>query len=161
MPFRIEISDQITPHLEAMEQSIGTIMQDLVEQMSEGLTPFVQQNAPVGEKFLFDGTRIPGGQLRDSLHFVIGQWGSTLAGAKQGEYVIGGTKPHEIRPKAKPRLAFFWPKVGQGVVFGKVNHPGTKANDFRESAIQQAFDELVPQDIASRIMAEWVTQGGE
>ena len=153
---RFEINDHVTPLINGMQRSVGTIMQELVEEMAEGLTVYEKEQAPVGQHFSFDGTMQEGGQLRDSLHFVIGQWGAYLAGAKQGEYVIGGTRAHEIRPRAKKYLAFFWPKAGAGVIYGKVNHPGTKPNDFRWKAVEQAFDENVPQDIAARIMADWI-----
>ena len=44
--------------------------------------------------------------------------------APHGDYVLFGTPPHEIRPKNKKAL-----KTPYGV-FKKVEHPGTKANDF-------------------------------
>ena len=158
--FTIRVEDELTPLIEGMIGTIGPVMQDLVQETSDVLTPFLRQNAPVRQHYLFDGTMIPGGQLRNSLHFTVGQFGSYLSGAKQGKWVIGGTKPHPIRPKAASMLAFFWPKVGTGVRFKKVNHPGTKANDFRERAIQQALDEMAIQDVANRIMTEWMAGGG-
>ena len=157
--FSVNIQDDLTPLIEGMIGTVGNVMQDLVEGVSETLTPFLRQNAPVGEHYRFDGTLLPGGQLRDSLHFTVGQFGSYLAGAKQGVYVIGGTKPHPITPKVAPRLAFFWPKVGKGVYRQHVNHPGNKANDFRWTAVQQAFDEMAIQDISNRIMTQWIAGG--
>lgn len=51
-------------------------------------------------------------------------------------YVIKGTRPHPI--VGKPLLAFFWPKVGANVVFRRVNHPGTKADNFLSRALRAA-----------------------
>lgn len=45
-------------------------------------------------------------------------------------YLEDGTRPHDIRPKHKAVLAFFWTKVGADVMFGGVRHPGTKALHF-------------------------------
>lgn len=51
-------------------------------------------------------------------------------------YVIKGTKPHKI--EGNPLLGFFWPKVGQFVVFASVDHPGTRANNFLSRALRAA-----------------------
>lgn len=53
-------------------------------------------------------------------------------------YVIKGTRPHRIPLSGNTLLAFFWPKVGTGVVFAHVNHPGTKANNFLSRALRKA-----------------------
>lgn len=46
-----------------------------------------------------------------------------------------GTIPHTIRPRTKPLLVFFWPKVGRVVAFRSVNHPGTQPNRFLTKAL--------------------------
>lgn len=51
-------------------------------------------------------------------------------------FVIKGTKPHKIT--GKPLLGFFWPKVGQFVVFASVEHPGTRPNNFMSRALRKA-----------------------
>jgi hypothetical protein len=51
-------------------------------------------------------------------------------------YVVKGTRPHKIT--GNPLLGFFWPKVGQFVVFHSVNHPGTKPNNFLSRALRAA-----------------------
>lgn len=51
-------------------------------------------------------------------------------------YVIKGTRPHTIT--GNPLLGFFWPKVGQFVVFHSVQHPGTRANNFLSRALRAA-----------------------
>lgn len=61
-----------------------------------------------------------------------------IAMAPYAIMVVKGTKPHVIRPKRAPRLVFFWPKVGRVVSFTKVNHPGTKANNYLLAALKRA-----------------------
>ncbi|MFB5193070.1 hypothetical protein [Alicyclobacillus fastidiosus] len=170
--FRVE-DDSLTSIIEGMADSAGNLMDALVRGVSETMTPYVKQHAPVGKRYLLDGTMIMGGELRDSLHFVYGQYGSYLAGARQGIWVIGGTKPHRIAPRGPrsvvstrkqlpqfPHLSFFWPKVGTAVFPKAVNHPGTEPNDFRWEAFQQAMDEMAIQDVTNRIMTQWVSGGG-
>lgn len=53
---------------------------------------------------------------------ITGYWDEGLA--PHGIYVIAGTKPHEIKAKKAKAL-----KTPYGA-FKKVQHPGTKANDF-------------------------------
>lgn len=45
-----------------------------------------------------------------------------------------GTRPHEIKAKNAKFLSFFWPKVGKQMFLKKVNHPGTKANNYLTKA---------------------------
>lgn len=47
-----------------------------------------------------------------------------------------GTEPHVIRPVSKPKLVFYWPKVGKVVAFTEVHHPGTKPNRFLVDALR-------------------------
>jgi hypothetical protein len=48
-------------------------------------------------------------------------------------YVLHGTKPHVIRPRARKMLRF---EVGGRTVFARVvHHPGTKANNFLLAAL--------------------------
>jgi len=52
-------------------------------------------------------------------------------------YVIGGTRPHVIRPVRAKALRF---TVGGQVVYAKVvMHPGTKPNDFLRQALRAAL----------------------
>lgn len=53
-------------------------------------------------------------------------------------YVIGGTRPHQIRPRRPGGVLKF--TVGGRVVYAKyVNHPGTKPNDFLQQALRAAL----------------------
>jgi len=52
-------------------------------------------------------------------------------------YVLGGTRPHVIRPVRAKALRF---TVGGQVVYAKVVfHPGTKPNDFLREALRAAL----------------------
>jgi hypothetical protein len=73
-----------------------------------------------------------------------------------GNWIIGGTAPHQIAPKGGA-LYFFWPKIGRFVVVPKgggfkthvrkdgnlwvgkgfVSHPGTKANPYTARAYRR------------------------
>lgn len=93
-----------------------------------------KQEAPVGKT----------GKLRDGLQMsqsrdTRGQWSTgydVVSTAEHTLYVIKGTRPHKIT--GNPLLGFFWPKVGQFVVFHSVNHPGTRANNFLSRALRKA-----------------------
>lgn len=68
-----------------------------------------------------------------------GRWAAgydVISTAGHTMFVIKGTRPHPI--VGNPLLGFFWPKVGQFVVFHSVNHPGTKANNFLSRALRAA-----------------------
>ena len=150
------IDDLVTPLLQKMEQGVDVMMSSLVRDESEAILPFVKQRTPIGQHFDFYGNAQAGGRLRSSLHFTIGMYGAYLAGAEYGKFVLGGTRAHEIRPKVKSALAFYWAKIGRGVVRARVMHPGTQANDFRQHGLQEAFDTETVQQVAQRIQAQWL-----
>lgn len=75
------------------------------------------------------------GTLQSSLKWVSVGNVDVLWGVYYGKYVITGTRPHEIRPKKAKALRF---EIDGKVVFAKrVNHPGTKPNDFRVRAVEE------------------------
>jgi hypothetical protein len=54
-------------------------------------------------------------------------------------YQMYGTSAHVIRPRtAGGTLVFYWDKVGAVVYFKKVNHPGTRKNDFVTPSVYAA-----------------------
>jgi hypothetical protein len=76
-----------------------------------------------------------------------------LWGLYYGQYVITGTRPHVIKPKNKKFLRFV--VEGDKVVFTKlVNHPGTKANDFRQTALRNVNRMEFLQNLANWIKAQ-------
>lgn len=151
---------QIIDHFQYLKDTSGNTLQDIVEGVAEGLMPHLMEATPVGRHFSFSGGAAPGGALRSSLHFVIGQYGAYLEGAEHGRMVVTGTRPHPITPSGKRALAFFWEREGAGVVRRRVSHPGTRPNDFRQKAVEQAFESMTIQDVTNRILAQWVTENG-
>lgn len=80
------------------------------------------------------------GRLADSTRYrrrtMIGavrmEWTSNVPYAP---YVIKGTRPHVIRPRTA--LALHWTGPSGGDVFARrVNHPGTKANNYPVEALR-------------------------
>lgn len=100
---------------------------------------FAREQAPVSKA----GGRV-GGTLMRSIkktqsRDVRGRWSTgydVTSNAPYTLFVIKGTRPHVIT--GNPLLAFFWPKLGRGVVFRSVQHPGTKANNFLGRALRAA-----------------------
>lgn len=150
------MEDAVSALLDRLIGGYDTMRQTLVQDESDAILPFVQQLTPIGHHFDFSGTEHAGGQLRDSLHFVMGEFGSYLAGASYGRIVITGAKPHPIEPRVARSLAFFWAREGYGVLTQHVNHPGMKANDFRQSGIQEAFDSMAVENVANDRLAAWM-----
>lgn len=55
-------------------------------------------------------------------------------------FVVGGTKPHQIKPKNKKALRWVGPN---GFVFAKtVNHPGYRGDDYMKEAQDDAVRQL-------------------
>lgn len=156
----ITLEDAMTNLLDQLVGGYDTMRQSLVRDESDAVTPFIQQLTPVGRHFDFSGTERAGGQLRDSLHFVVGEFGSYLAGASYGRMVITGTAPHSIGPRVARSLAFFWEREGYGVLTQHVNHPGTKPNDFRQTGLQEAIDSMAVENVANDRLAAWMNGGG-
>lgn len=80
------------------------------------------------------------GTLRDHIVKRIGQVGGDPAVLVGSDDPITlwhheGTPPHVIRARVKPRLVFYWPRLGRVVAFKQVNHPGTRPNRFLTEAL--------------------------
>lgn len=136
----VEVEDGIGDLLTRIAEVIRPNLQEGVQEVADVLTGAMQTTAPLGRHFTFGGAPIPGGTLRRSLRFSVGDLGAVLFGVEYGNLVVSGTNPHEIRPRNAPALAFWWERIGQSVVRARVNHPGTAPNDFRTKAIDLAFE---------------------
>lgn len=85
------------------------------------------------------------GALQSSLHWVPSGAVDILWGVSYGKHVICGTRPHEITPQAAQALAF---DAGDGLAFARrVQHPGTKPNDFRQAALDNVNIDPVLQQL--------------
>lgn len=154
------ITDDITPHLQAVRESTEAVAEQMVRDAADVLSPTLRQQAPMGHHFSFSGDSLPGGTLRDSLRWAHGTMGASLLGAFYGLFVIGGTMPHEIKPSAAPALAFYWERMGQSVVRASVNHPGQMPWDFRLKALDQAFSDESLQHVWDSGLQQWASGGG-
>ena len=69
---------------------------------------------------------------------MVGAWNCPYA-----VFVHEGTQPHDIYPKTKKALSFFWPNNPNGAgqaVFAHVHHPGTAPNAFLADQLHLAVD---------------------
>ena len=57
-------------------------------------------------------------------------------------FVLFGTRPHEIKPKTKRALRFFYKNLDEFVYRKKVHHPGYKGDDFLYRAVKDTFKQL-------------------
>lgn len=95
----------------------------------------LKHEAPVAKTSL-DGRK--GGRLRDSIRYEREVAGGGLsavftANVPYARYVLDGTGPHVIAARAARALQFEF--EGAVMYRARVNHPGTKPNNFPERAI--------------------------
>jgi hypothetical protein len=85
----------------------------------------VQQEAPYRRGDLYRGIYV---RREGAKALIVG------SSAPHTRYVVKGTRPRLIRPRAKQAL--FWPGARHPV--RSVRHPGTKPNDFLTRGVQRA-----------------------
>lgn len=90
------------------------------------------------------------GTLRKS---IVLDKGRVLAKAPHGLYVHEGTKPHVIRARRAPVLAFRG-RDGQMVFRRSVNHPGNKPNPFLRRGMQRVHSRA--SSITQPILDRWL-----
>lgn len=134
--FETKIVDSLIRAAQALEGHASTALDNMERWTLEA----VKKRTPIGKPDYF-GRNNPGA-LRDSLHFTGAGLRRELFGNFYGRYVLGGTKSHVIAAKDKPFLVFYHNKAGHVVRLKKVNHPGTKPNDFRQGAIAEQKEAL-------------------
>lgn len=100
------------------------------------------------------------GRLRDSIRYErktdVGseielKW---TAHVPYAGYVVGGTRPHEIKATAARTLRWMWFGHAPGAVAfaKKVHHPGTRPNPFNLRAMQDILPDM--QELFTEIMRE-------
>lgn len=128
-----EIRNWASEKVSRIEDEVGYLVQDVLS--------IFQQTSSVLSPFRW-------GDLRYSLTYEIsGLKGLMYPMALHSIFVILGTKEHEIRPVNK--MALYW--IGAKHPVMKVQHPGTKPNDF----IQDAYDQT-DIDSATKKILDWV-----
>lgn len=129
-------SEETVRSLERIPGWLDDQLESLTAKAAKGLVGYLKQHAPVS-KPQPDSKTSPG-RLRDSIRAQQDGPVSELYAVGYAEFVIGGTSPHEIAAKTAPVLAFYWERVGAMAFYKSVHHPGTRPNDFRQPAIDEA-----------------------
>jgi HK97 gp10 family phage protein len=114
-------------HSDQFDSKVQGMLKDLTDLAER----WVRREAPHKTGQLKAATRQDGGG--DSRHVYVSK-----SVAPYFEYVIDGTRPHDIVPKNKQALA--WPGMIGGP-YKKVKHPGTKANPY----VDKAFNHMLPE----------------
>jgi hypothetical protein len=85
------------------------------------------------------------GNLRDHIRQINlpGQVTVGPYGVGYNEYVVQGTKPHDIKPKKGKYLVF--QINGRKVFAKKVHHPGTKPNPYMTDSANVVMRRMVPK----------------
>lgn len=118
------------------------VCHEWADQVEPILLAAIQRNAPVS-KGPGSGRRGSGVRLRDSFSAQrhtspVGVSIDFISRAPQAKWVLGGTRPHEIRPRNAKAL--YWVDRGGSHFARLVHHPGTKPNPF----VRRAVRPLVP-----------------
>ena len=120
--------------LRRIADRIPAATEQLASDAAETTKAALQESAPVSKAR--PGGSEPGA-LRKSIGFDLSGTTAEFSASDVAGYVIGGTPPHEIAGNSGP-LHFYWDHAGGFVTFMRVQHPGTRPNDFREPALQRA-----------------------
>lgn len=85
------------------------------------------------------------GKLRDAIRSINEPMKVRVGpfGVEYNQFVVEGTKAHEIKPKNASVLAF---KIGGRTVYAKsVKHPGTAANPYMTISSKKVMNRLLPK----------------
>lgn len=86
------------------------------------------------------------GDLRRSINIEPTSRGVKITMVEYGKYVEFGTVPHVITPKSKKALAF--QSGGKTIITKKVNHPGTRPNNFIRRTLRAKLPGIIERNIA-------------
>ncbi len=150
--FTFTVEDGITPLLTKIGGAVRPNLQWMVKETATALTAEMRRTAPLGRHYSLGGASLPGGALRRSLRFQVGELGAVLSGLGYGRFVIGGTQPHPIVAVRAKALRFWWARRGVNFIGPAVNHPGNRANDFRLKALDVLFESQVFSRIANQML---------
>jgi hypothetical protein len=99
-------------------------------ELARNLQNNIKKEAPYKQGRLKRSIRVDT-RITDKYSIVTGYYDEGLA--PHGDYVLFGTKPHVIKAKNAKAL-----KTPYGY-FKKVNHPGTKPNDFLKRGLERTL----------------------
>ncbi len=118
----------------------GGIVRTLRE-YGAAILPILKRFTPVRTGRLRNSTRfqiIGAGLL---MRLMIRQGAKTKEGEFYGHIVRGGSRPHVILPRVAKALVF---KIGDRTIFARrVNHPGTKPNQYHVRTLKAARPQLL------------------
>ena len=121
-----EIKDFVTLYIENSD-----ILENYTNEIALALQNNIKKEAPYKQGRLKRSIRVDT-RLYDKYSIITGYWDEGIA--PHGIYVLAGTKPHTIRAKKAKAL-----KTPYGA-FKKVQHPGTKPNDFLGRGLQSTIE---------------------
>lgn len=154
--FTVQVEGDLAQALTDIASAVSPNMQWMVQETATALTSEMRRLAPLGRHFSAAGAQLPGGTLRRSLRFEVGDLGAILMGVGYGRYVIAGTRAHPIVARQARALRFFWERAGTTFIGRKVQHPGTMPNDFRWKALEAAMEGQVLSRIADQMLGATV-----
>jgi hypothetical protein len=137
----ITITGDVSPAIKRLDAfNLTARMVTLADVLGPRIRERIRREAPVGKGpeagRLADSTRFT---RRASVGDVLMEFTSDIPYAK---FVIHGTRPHLIRPRAARVL--HWEAPGGGDVFARsARHPGTKANDYPMRAYHSMRAEII------------------
>lgn len=107
----------------------------------------------IGEKWVKREAPVKTGKLRGKVMSTVSTNGGSIfvpkGAVKYFDFVIDGTRPHDIVPKHAQAL--YWPGAKHPVK--KVRHPGTKSNPFFDKALTSMDSEF---NARLEKFAEWL-----
>ena len=134
--------------VEVKTRPLGAVAAAIRPQVQANLAPRAQRVTSLARSLAPVRTGKLRGSIRLDARDALGRYTSIAAGnppicayeisvnVSYAAYVIHGTRPHVIRSRGP------WPLRNRltGQVFGpKVNHPGTKPNDFLQRALREGM----------------------
>ena len=121
-----EITDYVNLYIEDLN-----LLEETTNDIAMDLQRNIKHEAPYLEGRLRRSIRVDT-RIYATYSIVTGFWDEGLA--PHGIHVLAGTKPHEIHAKDAKAL-----ETPYGY-FKKVNHPGTKPNDFLGRGLEQTLE---------------------
>lgn len=108
------------------------ILEETTNEITMSLENNIKDEAPYDQGRLRRSIRVDT-RIYEDYSIITGYWDEGLA--PHGEFVLMGTRPHEILPKNKKALS--WDGMAFDYPVRRVMHPGTKPDDFLGRGLEQ------------------------
>lgn len=126
-----KLSDRLK---KASEWAPGVVEFWLHKMVGPAMVKEMQAEAPVKSGKLRDSIRA----INEPMKVRVGPFG-----VEYNQFVVEGTKAHEIKPKNKSALMF---KIGGRTYYAKtVKHPGTRANPYMQVSSKKVMQRMIPK----------------